>query len=327
MARRHHPLIEGAGRAIAVVAAIAHLDGALLVHRVIGAVLLGTGTHPGIEGLQTAVLRVAAFQLPEIAAAAAEHAGHETPVDGGVGFVDAGVVAGEEPRLHVRHDPGAGARPAAPAGGGAEIDALHRAGAHRQSVGRGIAVIEAAAVGIMLAVHHRMDAGGLVVDRQVARIVVAETHARHDVDAIGLVAAADGDGRHVGDGLGVEGALVRAGIERARRRLHQIIALARLVVDAVDVTQRARAETILRRRIGEAAGDDADIQQPSVGALHLIERAAIARRQGSHRRVRGDARGSRRRIDVARALWPRLLRRDQCGERRATPARASVNSV
>jgi hypothetical protein len=55
--------------------------------------------------------------------------------------------------------------------------------------------------------------------------------------------------------------------ERARRRLHQIIALARLVIDAVDVTQRARAETILRRRIGKAAGDDADIQQPSVGAL------------------------------------------------------------
>ena len=168
----------------------------------------------------------------------------------------------------------------------------------------------------MLAVHHCMDAGGLVVDRQIPRVVVAEPHARNDVDAIGLVAAANGDGRHVGDGLGIEGALVRAEIERARGRLHQIIALARLVIDAVDVTERARAETILRRRIGEAAGDDADIQQPSVGALHLIERAAIARRQGSHRRVCGDARSSRRRIDVARALWPRLLRRAPCAERR-----------
>ena len=127
----------------------------------------------------------------------------------------------------------------------------------------------------MLAVHHRMDAGGLVVDRQVAGIVVAETHARHDVNAIRFVAAADRDGRHVGDGLSVEGALVRAGIERARRRLHQIIPLARLVIDAVDVTKRARAETILRGRIGKAAGDDADIQQPSIRALHLIERPAI----------------------------------------------------
>ena len=114
----------------------------------------------------------------------------------------------------------------------------------------------------MLAVHHRMDAGGLVVDRQVPGIVVAETHARHDVHAIGFVTAANRDGRHVGDGLSIEGALVRAGIKRAGRRLHQIIALTRLVIDAVDVTQRARAETILRRRIGEAAGDDADIQQP-----------------------------------------------------------------
>src|SRR4029450_6713208 len=106
---------------------------ALLAHRVIRVVLLRSRPHPGVERLQPALPCVAPFQLPEIAAAAAKDAGDETPRDCGVGFVDARVVAGEEPGLHVRHDPGARARPAAPTGGRTEIDALHRAGADSQS--------------------------------------------------------------------------------------------------------------------------------------------------------------------------------------------------
>ena len=209
---------------------------------------------------------------------------------------------------------------------GAEIHTLHRPGADGQSVCRGVAVIETAAVGIMSAVHHHMNAGCLIVNRQVAGVVVAEPHARHDVDTIGLVTAADGYRRHVSDGLRIEGAFVRAGIERTRRRLHQIVAFARLVVDAVDVTERAGAETILCRRIGEAAGDDADIEQPSVGAFHLIERPAIAGRQRPHRRMRSDARGSRCRINVAGPSTPSgqglaVASAEPCPVRRASKRR------
>jgi hypothetical protein len=133
------------------------------------------------------------------------------------------------------------------------------------------------------------------------------------------VAAADGDGRHVGDGLGIEGALARTGIERAGRRLHQVIALARLVIDAIDDAERTGAETVLRRGIGEAARDGADIQQPAILALHLVERAAVARGEDAHGRMRRDARRSGRRIDIADRLGTGLRAAGR-GQRRRSAA-------
>jgi len=72
----------------------------------------------------------------------------------------------------------------------------------------------------------------------------------------------------------------------------------------------------------KTVGDDADIQQPAVGALHLIQRTAMARRQQPDRRVRSDARGSRFPIDVA--PWPRQVTYDVVSASAAIVAREST---
>ena len=113
-----------------------------------------------------------------------------------------------------------------------------------------------------------------VVHGQSAGVVAAVAHAGHDIGAIDLLPADEGRG-HVGDGAGVETALVRA-LERSRRRRQQVIAHPGLVVDHRDVAHGAFAEGILRRGIGDAVLSGMDVQRRAVAfADHLIQRAVV----------------------------------------------------
>src|SRR6202034_158004 len=104
----HDALVEGAGRAVAVVAADAEDDRALLLHRVVAG-----RANPAVIGGEGAGLGVAAEDGP-LVRAAFDHGGG-VPVAGGrvVGVV-AGRGAGEQAVLHVGHDPGAVAGAVAP---------------------------------------------------------------------------------------------------------------------------------------------------------------------------------------------------------------------
>src|SRR5208283_2112038 len=101
-------------------------DSPLLVHRVIAAVGLRAGANSAIESRQAAFLRVAASEIPLVAATAIDDGGYEPPrIDGRIGRVLSGIVSGEQAGLHVGHDPRAWAFTAAPDGGGAEVRGLH----------------------------------------------------------------------------------------------------------------------------------------------------------------------------------------------------------
>src|SRR4029453_6670280 len=103
--------------------------------------------------------------------------------------------------FHVRHNPRPGTTAAAPGSGGSEVGRFHGTGADGAAIGRRVAVVEAATAIVMRPVDDVIDALGLVVDRKIGSIVVAESHARHDEYAIRLVIT-DGNRRHMGTRLG-----------------------------------------------------------------------------------------------------------------------------
>ena len=97
-------------------------------------------------------------------------------------------------------------------------------------------------------------------------------------------------------------------------RLVEVVALAGLVVDAVDDADRVGAEGVLRGRVGVSARirdrrrdglDDADVQGLAVRlALDLVERAVVGGVQRARGAVGGHAGGAGRGVDVTRALRP-----------------------
>ena len=97
----------------------------------------------------------------------------------------------------------------------------------------------------------------------------------------------------------------------ARGRVGEVVAVARLVVDLGDDAGRARAEGVLRRRVGDAArADRADVQCGVVrGAPDLVQVAAVGGVERPGGAVRGHARGARRGVDVTRLLRRRPRRR------------------
>src|SRR5580698_848104 len=121
VAAGHDALVEGAGRALTVVAADAEDDRALLLHRVVAG-----RANPAEVGREAAGLGVAAEDGP-LVGPALDHGRGETIRRGRVGRVKAGVGPGEQAVLHVGHDPGAVARAEAPGLLRAEVDGLHRA--------------------------------------------------------------------------------------------------------------------------------------------------------------------------------------------------------
>src|SRR6185437_13052263 len=126
MARRHYSFVKSSGGAVAVIAASAQQDAALLVHRVVTSTGRRARPLSAVKGCEGALLCVAAAKVPAVAAPSAGNGSYETPrVDGGIGHVLLRIVPGEETGLHVRHDPRAGAAAAPPHGGGAEVYGLH----------------------------------------------------------------------------------------------------------------------------------------------------------------------------------------------------------
>src|SRR6202035_3786078 len=91
VARGHHALVPGADGAVAVVAAGAEDDGALLLHGVVAA-----GAGAAEVGGQAAGLGVAAEDGPLVGGAALDHGGGEPVAGGGVVGVVAGIGAREQ---------------------------------------------------------------------------------------------------------------------------------------------------------------------------------------------------------------------------------------
>src|ERR1039457_1800635 len=153
-----------------------------------------------------------------------------------------------------------------------------------------------AAAIVVRAVDYVVNTLGLVVDRYASGIVIPEAHARHDVDAVRLVAA-DRNWRHVRDRLRVKSALRRT-LKGSWRRLVKMVAFAGLVVDEVHDAGCFGAERVLRDRIGVSARLEADVQRFAIRMpLDLVKRAFVGRVQRARGAVGGYAGRARRAID------------------------------
>src|SRR5580704_16051928 len=219
------------------------------------------------------MLRVAAQGGPVMRLALGDR-GNESPGDAGqVGaeFGAVGVDATDEIVLLIGHDPGAGSWSIEPAAGGAVVGGFHGAVVVVAAVDLGVAIVEAAAGVVVLAVDDPILALGLIVDCRALGVVLAEAHAGLDEDAVRFVAH-DSDGRHVGDRKVVKPAHGRAA-ESAARRLSEVVVFGRLVVDGGDPAVGVGAERVLGGGVGVATGirdrrgdrlDDADVQSLAI---------------------------------------------------------------
>src|SRR5439155_4554898 len=116
---------------------------------------------------------------------------------------------------------------------------------------------------VVVAVNYPILPLRLVVDCRALHIVLAETHAWRDEDAVSLVAH-DRNRRHVSDREVVEPTHGRAA-ESAAGRLDEVVVLGGLVVDGGDPAVGVGAERVLRGGVCVSATinaglDDADIR-------------------------------------------------------------------
>ena len=241
--------------------------------------------------------------------------GHETPVDArqvGAEFGSIRVDTTDQIVLLVGHNPRTRAAPAIPGGGVAVVSGFHGAVVVVAAVDLGVAVVEAAAGVVVVAVNDPVLPLCLVVDRGALRVVLAEAHARRDEDAVGLVAH-DRNRRHVGDREVVKPTHGRAA-ESAAGHLDEVVVLRGLVVDGGDPAVRVGAERVLRGRVGVSArirdrrGDglnDADVHGLAVRlAQDLVERAVVGGVQRARGAVGGHAGVAGGGVDVTWALRP-----------------------
>ena len=202
--------------------------------------------------------------------------------------------------------------PVIPGGGVAVVGGFHGAVVVVAAVDLGVAVVEAAAGVVVLAVNHPVLPLRLVVDRGAFRVVLAQAHARLDEDAVDLVAH-DRNRRHVGDREVVKSTHGRAA-ESAAGRLGEVVVLGGLVVDGGDPAVGVGAERVLRGRVGVSARirnrrrdglDDADVQGLAVRlAQDLVERAVVGGVQRARGAVGGHAGVAGGGVDVTWALRP-----------------------
>src|SRR5262249_5942861 len=121
----HGAFIECALGAVAIVAAVAEENGALLAHGIVSAIHARAVEHD----LQCAGLRIAAHGSPMMRLAFG-HGGDEAPGDvreAGAEFGAVGVDATDEIVFLIGHDPRAGRVAVIPAGGVAVVSGLHGA--------------------------------------------------------------------------------------------------------------------------------------------------------------------------------------------------------
>ena len=234
---------------------------------------------------QGTLLRVAAHGCPVVWFALGDR-GHESPGD--VRQVDAEfgsirVDATDKVVLLVGHDPRAGRVAVIPGQGVAVVGGFHGAVVVVAAVDLGVAVVEAAAGVVVVAVDDPVLPLRLVVDSGAFRVVLAEAHARRDENAVDLMAH-DRNRRHVGDRKIVKPTHGRAA-ESAARCLGEVVVLGGLVVDLADPAVGVGAERVLRGRVRVSTRirnrrrdglNDADVQSLAVRlAQDLVERAVV----------------------------------------------------
>ena len=308
----HRGLVEGAGGAVAVVAAVAQQDRALLAHGIVAAAVVPDATAVVIH-LQGALLGVSAHRAPVVRLAVGGRR-DEAPGDGLEALAElvfrVGIDTAHEVVLLVGHDPRARFLTMVPRRLVAEVGGFHRAVAVVAAVGLGVSVVEAATGIVVVAADHPVLALGLVIDGRAGGIVQAQAHARRDEQAVHLVAH-HAHRRPVRHGNVVVPAH-RGAAEAAARGLVQMVPLPGLVVQHRDPAIRVLAERVLRRRIGITArivgrgAHHIDIQLLPVGlAHHLIQRPVVRRIQRPRGAVRRYARRSPTLIHIARPLGPR----------------------
>ena len=153
----------------------------------------------------------------------------------------------------------------------------------------------------MGSVHHVVDTLRLIVDGKVRSIVVSQTHSRHEVGTIYLVAVQN-DRCHVGDRQSVELALGRT-LECARRSLRQVVSVSCLVVDDADVADCSLEEGVLSGCIGVSSLDRSDVKCLAVRVTyHLVQRTVVLRVKRSCRTVCGNAFHTMRLVNVTWAF-------------------------
>lgn len=301
----HGALVKGALGAVAVVAADAEDDGALLAHGVV--VALG-GARAVVDGLDGVRVAVAALEGPVVARVALEVAGDEARRLHRVVRLLALLAAGEEVVLQVGHDPGPVAvAGAAPAVALAEVERLHAPVADALAGGvdvvrLGVAVVEAARRVVVRAVEHGVHALGVVVERDALGLVVAvprHGRAEHAVRPL----AVERHGRAVRARQEVEAAGLGTVAGAAAGGTRQVVLVAGLVVDDGDAARLAVAEGVLVVDVGHAARRRRrDVLRRPVAAEELVQRAAIAAVEGAGQAVGGDAGRPAGLVDVAGAL-------------------------
>src|SRR6185437_13868613 len=231
--------------------------------------------HGGLRGVgrvtgdQAALVERAVAQVgvggAAVAAAAEDHRAlllHRAPAGGEAALVIGGQAAGGR----VAALEGELGRPVVLEDGGDEGDGIHGAGAVGFPVRFTVPVVEAAAAVVVLAARHHVHpfgraAGGDPGYRRRRPVAVP----RGDVERVDLVAAElDRLARRAG------GFVLTAG-GAARALVLEVVAVACLVVDDGDDARGARAEGVLRGRVGGASGfHGGDVLGRAAGVADLI---------------------------------------------------------
>ena len=247
-----------------------------------------------VPGGQPARIRVAALDRVGRGAVVLDQGGDERALVARVAGIVA-VAAAEQAVFQVRLHPRARSVARGEPAQGAEVDRVHVTVAVVAVVGLGVAVVEAAAAVDVGAAGHHVGALRLGSGRHSRGGIVAVPGSRAHEDPVDLMAP--GHDRQRGR--------VRADVRPsgpAGWPDREVVVLRGLVEDLGDGARGARAERVLRRRVGVASrGERPDVRGGAVRrAPDLVQRAVVGRVQGPRGAVRGHARRAGRGVDVAR---------------------------
>ena len=206
--------------------------------------------------------------------------------------------------LLVSHDPGSRLVSVIPCSLVSKVGGLHCSVSVVAGVGLGVAVVEAAAVVVVLPVDHPVLAFSLVVNCDALGVVPAESHSRSNECAVNLVAV-NCDGSPVCNGDVVESSHGMAA-ESSAGSLVKVVSVRTLVVDDGNPAIGVFAEFVLSLGVGVSVRIyDFDVKSLSVRLTHyLVERSVIRlekRTGGAVGRGAGSSSGG---VHVAGALRP-----------------------
>src|SRR5262249_5973609 len=153
--------------------------------------------------------------------------------------------------LLVGHNPWTGGLTAIPGSGVAVVCGFHGSVVIVAAIDFGVAIIEAAAGVVVVAINDPILPFRLIIDRGSLYVVLAQANTRRDEDAVRLLAH-DRDRRHVGNREVIKPAHARAA-ESAAGRLDEVVVLGRLVVDFGNPAVSVGAERVLCGRVGVSA--------------------------------------------------------------------------